>query len=427
MKKKGIGTITGMALVIANMIGTGVFTSLGYQLVDLSNTYTILILWVLGGVFALAGAFSYAEVGTHVPQSGGEYTFLSRLFHPFLGYLAGWISITVGFAAPIAIAAIAVSEYVPISGVSGTLMAVGLVTVMHGVHSFNLKISAAFQNVSTALKLLVILIFIAFGLWIQPGIDHEMVFAPSIRSELLHPAFAVALIYVTYSYSGWNAAAYITEEFADPRRSLPRALVGGTLIVTILYTVLHYVFLKHAPQEALVGQVEVGAVVAGYLFSESVAVWVGRIIALLLISSMSAMVWVGPRVVAKMGQDFRLWTFFSQLKGYIPVRALVLQWGITVALLFTGTFEQILIYCGILLSISSMLTVAGVFVIRNRSGRARGRFESPLYPFFQVFFVGVSVWMIIFTAMERPWEVMLGMSNVGVGILFYMWDRKSIS
>jgi APA family basic amino acid/polyamine antiporter len=427
MKKKGIGTITGMALVIANMIGTGVFTSLGYQLVDLSNTYTILILWVLGGVFALAGAFSYAEVGTHVPQSGGEYTFLSRLFHPFLGYLAGWISITVGFAAPIAIAAIAVSEYVPISGVSGTWMAVGLVTVMHGVHSFNLKISAAFQNVSTALKLLVILIFIAFGFWIQPGIDHEMVFAPSIRGELLHPAFAVALIYVTYSYSGWNAAAYITEEFADPRRSLPRALVGGTIIVTLLYTVLQYVFLRHAPQEALVGQVEVGAVVAGYLFSESVAVWVGRIIALLLISSMSAMVWVGPRVVAKMGQDFRLWTFFSQLKGLIPVRALVLQWGITVVLLFTGTFEQILIYCGILLSISSMLTVAGVFVIRNRSERARGRFESPLYPFFQVFFVGVSVWMIIFTAMERPWEVMLGMSNVGVGILFYMWDRKTIS
>ena len=130
--------MTGMALVMANMIGTGVFTSLGYQLVDLSNTYTILILWILGGVFALAGAFSYAEVGTQVPQSGGEYTFLSRLFHPFVGYLAGWISITVGFAAPIAIAAIAVSEYVPISGLSSTWMAVGLVTIMHGIHSVNL-------------------------------------------------------------------------------------------------------------------------------------------------------------------------------------------------------------------------------------------------------------------------------------------------
>jgi len=427
MKKRGIGTMTGMALVMANMIGTGVFTSLGYQLVDLSNTYTILILWILGGVFALAGAFSYAEVGTQVPQSGGEYTFLSRLFHPFVGYLAGWISITVGFAAPIAIAAIAVSEYVPISGLSSTWMAVGLVTIMHGIHSVNLKVSAVFQNVSTALKLMVIFTFIGFGLWMQPGIDHEMVYAPAIHSEWLHPAFAVALIYVTYSYSGWNAAAYITEEFADPRRSLPRALVGGTLMVTILYTLLHYVFLKHAPQEALVGQVEVGAVVAGYLFSESIAVWVGRVIALLLISSMSAMVWVGPRVEAKMGQDFRLWNFFSSLKGLIPVRALILQWGITVALLFTGTFEQILIYCGILLSISSMLTVAGVFVIRSRSKPSHGDFKSPLYPFFQVFFVGVSLWMIIFTAIERPWEVLLGLSNVGLGILFYLWDRKIIS
>jgi len=144
MKKKGIGTRTGLALVVANMIGTGVFTSLGYQLVDLSNTFTILVLWVLGGLFALAGAFSYAEVGTKVPESGGEYTFLSHLFHPMVGYLAGWISITVGFAAPIAIAAIAVSEYLPVPGLSGPWMALILVTLMHGVHSFRVPPETVF-------------------------------------------------------------------------------------------------------------------------------------------------------------------------------------------------------------------------------------------------------------------------------------------
>ena len=368
---------------------------------------------------------SYAEIGTEVPQSGGEYTFLSHLFHPLVGYIAGWISITVGFAAPIAIAAIAVSEYLPVPGLPGHWLALILVTVMHGIHSFDLKLSAIFQNVSTGLKLLVILAFILAGLWIQPDVGQEMVFSPGLGSELLHPAFAVALIYVTYSYSGWNAAAYITEEFRDPQRSLPRALIGGTLLVTLLYTVLQYVFLKHAPQEALAGKVEVGSIVAEHMFSASFANGVGAIIALLLISSMSAMVWVGPRVVAKMGQDFRLWQYFSRLRGFIPIRALMLQWAITVFLLLTGTFEQILIYCGILLSISSMLTVSGVFVLRSRSGLKSGRFRSPLYPIFQVFFVGVSMGMIIFTAVERPWEVLLGLGNVGLGLLFFIWDKEN--
>lgn len=424
MARKGIGTTTGIALVMANMVGTGVFTSLGFQLVDLSHSYTILLLWVLGGVFALAGAFSYAEVGTNIPHSGGEYTFLSSLFHPLLGYVAGWISITVGFAAPIAIAAIAVAEYVPLSWLSPTWMAIFLVTMMHAIHSFNLKTSAVFQNISTLVKLIVIVGFVGFGLIMRSEIENAMVYAPSVGQELVSPAFAVALIYVTYSYSGWNAAAYITEEFAHPPRSLPRALVIGTVLVTFLYTALHFVFLKHAPQEALEGQVEVAAIVAEYMFSAPVAVWVGRLIALLLISSMSAMVWVGPRVVAKMGQDFERWTFFKGQAGHIPFRALMLQWALTILLLLTGTFEQILVYCGILLSISSMLTVMGVFVIRRRQNVDTGQFRSPLFPFFQIFFVVVSVWMIIFTAIERPGEVTLGMINVGIGVLFYMWDKK---
>jgi len=424
MSRKGIGTTTGLALVIANMVGTGVFTSLGFQLMDLSHTYTILILWILGGMFALAGAFSYAEVGTHIPESGGEYTFLSRLFHPLMGYLAGWVSITVGFAAPIGIAAIAVAQYAPLPWLSSTLMAIALVTIMHGIHSINLQASAVFQNVSTVLKLIVICAFVGVGMILSPRETNELVYTPSISQELLSPAFAVALIYVTYSYSGWNAAAYITEEFKNPKRSLPRALIGGTVIVTVLYTALQYVFLKHAPQEAMAGQVEVAAIVAHYIFSEEVALWVSRLIALLLLSSMSAMVWVGPRVVAKMGQDFRSWKIFSVTRRGLPVRALGLQWFLTIVLLVTGTFDQILVYCGILLSLSSMLTVMGVFVIRRRKRPEKSHFKSPLFPFFQIFFVLVSVWMIIFTAIDRPWEVTLGLLNLALGGFFYYLDKK---
>ena len=228
-----ITTLTGLALVVANMIGTGAFTSLGFQLKDLSNPTVVLMLWVLGGVIALSGAFSYAEIGTHITRSGGEYAFLTRLFHPLIGYLSGWISITVGFAAPIALSAMAFVAYFPFFDLNPKWTSIAIVAIITFIHTRNLNVSSKFQNISTFFKVVLIIALIGIGVWLEPTFNNSGFLTNSDYSNLISPAFAVALIYVSYSYSGWNAAAYITEEFKNPKKSLPIALIGGTLLVTL--------------------------------------------------------------------------------------------------------------------------------------------------------------------------------------------------
>ena len=237
-----IGAVTAVAIVVANMIGTGVFTSLGFQLQEIGSPMVILILWVLGGILELSGAFSYAEVGTTIRKSGGEYIFLTEIFSPFLGYLAGWISLTVGFAAPVALSAIAAVEYYPFFELSPVWSSILLVCIITLIHSVSLKSSSLFQNISTLLKVLLIIVLIVIGLVKAPSASNTMV-QDNFFEELLSPAFAIALIFVSYSYSGWNAAVYITEEFKNPKKSLTNALIGGTVIVTVIYTLLQYIFL----------------------------------------------------------------------------------------------------------------------------------------------------------------------------------------
>jgi APA family basic amino acid/polyamine antiporter len=317
-----ITTVTGIALVVANMIGTGAFTSLGFQLKDLNNPTIILMLWVLGGVIALSGAFSYAEIGTHIQRSGGEYAFLTKLFHPLVGYLSGWISITVGFAAPIALSAMAFVAYFPYFDFNPKWTSIILIAIITLIHTKNLSLSSKFQNISTLFKITIIVSLILIGIWLEPSFDNVVFLSNSDYSNLLSPAFAVALIYVSYSYSGWNAAAYITEEFKNPKKSLPIALIGGTLIVTLLYTFLQYVFLKHVPIPELKGQLNVGTIAMNKMIGEEYGRLFGLAISLLLVSGISAMVWVGSRVTSSIAKDHRFCNYFKPEKNNIPQRAL---------------------------------------------------------------------------------------------------------
>ena len=412
-----------MAIVVANMIGTGVFTSLGFQLQDLDNPMVILTLWVLGGIMALSGAFSYAEIGTHIKKSGGEFSFLSALFSPFIGYLAGWVSLTVGFAAPVALSAIAIVEYFPFGDLHPVWTSIIIVATITLIHSFNIKSSALFQNGSTLLKVLLILVLIIVGL-VTPSSTESFAGKENYTAEVFSSAFAIALIYVSYSYSGWNAAVYITEEIKNPKKSLPRALLGGTLIVTLLYTLLQFVFLKHVPIPELVGRVNVGAIATQKMLGDHLGNLFGLAISLLLISGISAMVWIGPRVTSTMAKDFTLWRFFRVKDNAIPVKALWFQFGITTLLLLTGTFEQILIYCGFLLTLSSLLTVWGVFKIRKGDVAGADHFKSPVFPFFQVIFIVFSLGMVVFIFTEKPVEATLGLSNLILGGIVWYFDKK---
>ncbi len=423
---QAIGWPTASAIVIANMIGAGIFTSLGFQLVNTQNSWSILILWLLGGVVALCGALSYAELGTYWQRSGGEYHYLSKAFHPLLGYLSGWVSLTIGFSAPVALAGMALGQYVaPYLGISGVQLAVPVILAVSLFHSFSIRKSGLLQNITTLLKISLILVFIYFGLSRMSG---QMAFAwdAGWQEEIVLPAFAVALIYVTFSYSGWNAASYIVDEIRDARRNLPRALIFGTLLVSILYLLLNYVFLKHNDLASIRGELEVGKITATAIFGDRGGQLMSFGIGLLLVSSISAMIWAGPRVIQVMGEDYRLWRWFSKkTSGQIPLRALWLQTAITLFLLLSGTFEQVIVYSGFVLQLFAALAVAGVFAARSNPG-GTAHFKSPFYPWPQIFFLVVSLWVLVYLAIAQPLETGLGMVNVLAGAVLYWWDGRGL-
>lgn len=419
-----IGTWSAGALVVANMIGTGVFTSLGFQLQDTPNTWSILILWIIGGLVALAGAFSYAESGAYFKRSGGEYHYLSELFHPLIGYLSGWISLTVGFAAPIALAAMALAAYVEVAlDVSAVYPAIMAVVLASLVHSFSIRQSSNVQNLVTAMKLILIFGFIMVGLFYSYP-ENALDWSNSWTLEIAKPEFAVSLVYVTYAYTGWNAAAYIVEEIRNPARQLPHGLILGTLLVTLMYVVIQLVFLKNASSEQLTGQLEIGQIVAVNIFGDKAGQQLSLVIALFLFSSISAMVWVGPRVSQIMAEDYRIWSFLrSKSKNGIPLRAIWFQSLLSVLMILTGTFEQILIFCGFTLQLSSALTVAGSFVLRKKGHLLP--FRNPFHPWLTMVFLAVSAWILIFLLIAQPVETGIGLGITALGILTY-YISKSI-
>lgn len=421
---KKIGWKVAAALVVANMIGTGVFTSLGFQLVDIQNTWSIAILWVLGGGMALIGALCYAEVGCAYPKSGGEYTFLTRLYHPVMGYLAGWVSLVVGFAAPVALAAMALGAYLThVVPVSPGILAVGAVLLNSGVHSFSLAASSRFQSFATWFKVLLIAFLIGAGLLVNPEAN-ALDFSGAWISEIATPAYAIAFVYVSYSYTGWNAAAYIIEEVDRPKINLPKALVQGTLLVTLLYVLLQLVFLRHGTLSSLQGALDVGHVFASSVFGTGGAQLINLLIALFLVSSISAMVWVGPRVSMAMGADYPLWGFLKRKNANgIPVTAIWFQAAISIAYVVTGTFESVLLYCGFILQLSSALVVAGVFVLKRRKDAA-DRFRAPWYPVLPALFLLLSLWILGYLLANQPEESLMGLLILGIGALSYALGKK---
>ena len=420
--KNKVNWLTATAIVIANMIGAGIFTSLGFQLVDTVNSWSIIMLWVLGAVMALCGALSYAELGTYCSRSGGEYLFLSRAFHPLLGYLSGWISLTVGFSAPVALAAMALGEYIgPYIEISGLLLALITIVLISFFHSISLKRSSIVQNSTTVLKLALILLLLYFG-FARSTPQSSFLWDNSWQSEILLPAFAVSFVYVTFSYSGWNAAAYIVDEIKEVRKSLPKALLLGTTVVSVLYIALNVVFLKHNVLADIQGQLEIGQITAISLFGEQGGELISFGIALLLISSISAMIWAGPRVTQVMGEDHRLWRWFSvKTAKQVPLRAIWLQAIITIVMVVTGTFEQVMIYSGFILQLFAALAVAGVFIVRKQNKDHKG-FRSPLFPLPQLIFLVLSTWVLIYLLIAQPMETGLGLINIFVGFLLYKWS-----
>jgi APA family basic amino acid/polyamine antiporter len=429
---------TGAAIVIANMVGTGVFTSLGFQILGIQSGFALLMLWVVGGLIALCGAVSYGELAAAMPRSGGEYHYLSQIYHPALGFLSGWVSATVGFAAPTALAALALAQYAQsvwpalttplVAGTAltgATALAVGVVLMLALVHGRSARVGSRLQVIITAIKVLVLVGFILAGLFMgQPQPLHFTPAAADWRA-LLSPVFAVSLVYVSYAYSGWNAAVYLTGEIEHPQRNLSRILLTGTAVVLLLYVGLNYVFLRATPLGVLKGQVEVGYLAASWLFGPVAGRLTGAVIAALLVSTISAMIFAGPRIVQTMGEDLPAlrWLAVRSAVG-IPVRALMLQVAITLVFILKPDFKAVLVYAGFVLNLFTFLTVLGVFVLRWRQPALPRPYRAWGYPLTPLLFLALSAWTLVFIIRDKPTESLYGLATVASGLLVYFAAQK---
>ncbi len=424
MKRK-IGIFTASSIVVANMIGTGVFTSIGFQLSSVQNTWGILLLWLVGGILGLFGAFAYAELGTHFKESGGDYIFLSRVFHPVFGYLSAWAGLTIGFSAPVALAAMAFTRYLAPFGLNNNVwLAVAVIVFIGLMHSFTLRHSSRFQNGSTLIKVAFIVCLIIIGFVLPGGTANAINLSDSWKHEVLKPGFAVSMVFVAFAYTGWNAAAYVADEIDNPGKNLPRALIGGTLFVSVIYILFQYVLLKNATVSQLQGREEVTFISFTNLLGSTGGKWVSAFIAIQLIATVSSYLWVGPRVTCAMAKENRLWSPLAKKNSHgIPVRAIWIHVFISVLLALTGSFEKVLLYAGFVLQLVTSMTVASSLFIKDKRPDT---FKAPFKPLFQLIFLGFNAWSLIFTYIDKPVESSIGIGILLVGLVIYLFDKPQV-
>jgi len=426
-KIRTMSLYTATCLVVANMVGTGVFTSVGYQIAGGLTPFVILMLWLVGGVCAFCGGVAYAELAAALPRSGGEYHFLTRIFHPSVGFLAGWVSITAGFAAPVAVGAIAFGNY--IHGIRPALGALPLAFAALVFITVVMLVSARlrkwFQNVSTSLSFLAILVFLGIGFF-APAHGSALVPQAGDTARLFSPGFATSLIYVMFAYAGWNASTYVTAEVRNPSRNVPLSMALGTVIVTVLYIAMNAIFLHAAPAAELSGQNEVGLIAGTHVFGVTGGKWMALLIAAGLLAHIGSMQWIGPRVTATMGEDTRVLRPFSIVNtGGIPIYATLAQTAIAAFMLATGSFKSVLTYVQFTITLCSALVVIGVFVLRVREPNLPRPVRAWGYPVTPAIFLIVNGWMLWHVFAQNPKESLAGLGTILSGlVVFYLSPKQ---
>ena len=422
-----VSVLTATALAVADMIGTGVFTSLGFQVRDIPSPFSLAMLWVVGGLVALCGALSYSELAAAFPRSGGEYNFLSRAFRPALGFMAGWISATVGFAAPVALAAMAFGQYSAgvFPGAPVLALGIGITWLVSMVHLFGIHSGSALQNGSTLIKLVLIVVLILAGFFVSD--PQPISFAPSMADigAITSAPFAISLVFVLYAYSGWNAATYIAGEIKDPERNLPRSILAAVLIVTTLYVALNAIFLYTTPVSELAGQIDVGLIAGRHIFGEAGGRIVAALICVGLISSISAMMWVGPRVTMVMGEDNPMLHVFARtLRNGVPANALLFQLLVATVLMLTQSFEAVLDFIQFGLTSCSFLAVLGVIVLRHRQPHLKRPYRAWAYPVTPLIFLAVTGFVLAHLLIERPLQSFASLFTMIAGLLIYVLSAR---
>ena len=422
-----IGVWTASAFVISSMIGTGVFTSLGYQLVDINTAFPILLLWLIGGIISLFGAFSYSELASAFPRSGGEYSILSKVYHPAVGFIGGFVSSTIGFSAPAVLAAIALGKYTVaiFPQLNSTIIASVIILLFNLIHSQTLKYGRLIQDWTTIGKIVLIVFFIISGLLIDSPQNISFLPISNDGSLIMSSSFAVSLVWVSYAYTGWNSTVYIAGEVKNPQKNIHYSLLFSTAFVTVLYILLNFIFLFSTPISEMRGMIEVGFIAGVNIFGDQGGRIVSGGIALLLLSTISSYVFIGPRITQVIGEDFKYLRFFSKVNNSgIPVNGFIFQLSISLIFILTSTFEQVLLYAGITFIIINTITVIGVIVLRFYQPTLNRPYKSWGYPWTQIIFTISNLWILYFTFKNQPFESLIGIGIILISLIFYFSGHR---
>ena len=443
-----LGTLSATALVVSNMIGTGIFTTTGFLAGDLGDPALVIGIWFVGAALALAGALCYAELGSNFPRSGGEYVYLSEAWGPAWGFIDGWVSFFAGFSAPIATTALAISAYLAyfspalstenVSVVSlgfvqlrlggATFLACAIVAAFTAVNVIGVSQVAKLQNVLTATKLAVIGAFLLLGFVLGSG-DWGNLTQEAARTSTssLATQFATSLIFVFFAYSGWNAAVYVAEEIREPERTLPIALILGTIAVAALYVLLNVLYIYALPLEQLKGVVAVGARAAGALFGDRVGGAFSAAMALGLLATVNAMCMIGPRVYYAMARNGAFFASAARLhpRWHSPWIAVLAQGICTCILILSGTLQSLINYIGFTLYLFTALAVLALFKFRRRPGWKRSRWVSIGYPLIPLVYVSMNAWVMYFSWNRAAlWSLVTVLAGAAI---YHFYIRKSVA
>ena len=437
-----LGLLSATALVVSNMIGSGILTTTGFLAGDLGSVQLVLLIWAVGAVCALAGAFCYSELGVNFPSSGGEYVYLTQAYGPTWGFMTGWVSFFAGFSAPIAAAALAFSDYFGhfypafklenarhlLGSGAGEfkfglpqLLACTIIAAFAILNCLGVRRAAGVQNVLTSIKVLVILVFIVAGLAFGDGSGDNFVQSASrTSSSPIFLQFFVSLLFIYFGYSGWNAATYVAEELQQPARTLPLSLALGTSLVAVLYILLNVVFIYAVPLEKMKGVVAIGSLAATHLFGPAVAGFFSAAMMLSLVATVNAMSTIGPRVYYAMAKNGAFFSAAAKVhpRWHTPVVAIIAQ-AICTMLMTMSSFVDLLMYIGLLLNFFAVMSVASIFIFRRRQGWQRLGVVNFAYPLVPGFFVAMGVWITILAIRLRPGVSARAAITVAAGALVY--------
>jgi APA family basic amino acid/polyamine antiporter len=431
-----IGWFTASCLLISNIIGGGIFTTSGLMARDLGDPLVILMLWAVGGLFAIGGAMVYGELGSRLPLAGGDYVYLREAYGPLVAFLSGWTSFTIGFGAAVAASSISFSAYAlrifPVTNDRGWQakgLSLGLLWLVTLVHCRGLAGGGRLQRTITSTKVLAIIVLILGGL--SAGAAHwDWVSDPPAVGPPKAGSIAVAFVIVIYCYLGWYFAGFFATEITDPRRMLPRVMIGGTAFVATIYVLLNLVYLSALSVNGLAQEpiVPVAEKSATALWGPGSGQLVAALLCLSIAGAVSAMTWAGPRVYWAMAQDGVItpWLAHRSPDTGVPARAILFQTSWASALIISGTFEQLVVYSGMVLALFMGLTLSAIFRLRSRRQDASAVYCSPWYPVLPALLVLGSAWVVGSSVLERPVEAVYGAATIAAGLPFYFyWKRNN--